>query len=100
MTTTIQEMQKYIKQLQESCETHCERIAELENDNQELANAIEATDHLNSERISELEEVKRLDAALDEIEVKSAGHDFAMNSRLAPKLVSINKIARKARETK
>ena len=39
--TALQEMQQH--------------IAELENDNQELANAIEETDKLNSERISELE---------------------------------------------
>lgn len=69
MTTTIQEMQQH--------------IAELENDNQELANAIEETDKLNSERIAELEDrntaltesenyamakASRLDAALGELE--------------------------------
>jgi cell shape-determining protein MreC len=41
--TALQKLQKDYDQLQQ-------RIAELENDNQELANAIEETDRLNSER--------------------------------------------------
>jgi hypothetical protein len=86
-----------------------QHIAELENDNQELANAIEETDKLNSERISELEDeldnemargghscgpncqrplcvanrkIKRLDAALKEISLGVvAPMDFAKKAR-------------------
>jgi CHASE3 domain sensor protein len=77
--TALQEMQQH--------------IAELENDNQELANAIEETDKLNSERIAELEEeVKRLDAALDEIK-EYFGRDF-------DRYYGLVEIYRKARETK
>ena len=74
-----------------------QRIAELENDNQELANAIEETDKLNSERIAELEDrntaltesenyamakASRLDAALKEISLGVvAPMDFAKKAR-------------------
>jgi predicted RNase H-like nuclease (RuvC/YqgF family) len=90
--TALQEMQQH--------------IAELENDNQELANAIEETDKLNSERIAELEKwntemvekaasngvlegyremgakIERLDAALKEISLGVvAPMDFAKKAR-------------------
>ena len=81
--TTLQEMQRYIVHLQESCETHCKRIAELEDD----VRYIDSKNTEKRKRIAELEdklikqtnviqvgldENERLDAALAELRDKTS----------------------------